>query len=317
MADLTPPPDLSPAALAIWQQVLTELDEAGQTARATPDLLRAHVEAVTTHRRASALLGQTDILIQQGQGPDARPVPSPALAIQKTAADTITKTTRALGLNRPPARAVDIRAGQPMRTRSPEARWCDEHKRWECTGSRSRGRGLCHGIAMEGLTTCRMHQGRHGKVAHLAAVAARKRTGGVPRDVHPAQALLEEVAYWTGLCDWLDEIVGELEQGNAVWGISQRTDVTGGEFPGATVIERADLNVWVKWQHQAHREKVTAAKAAVEAEVDTALLRLEQAKGMQVFRAFQLGLEQLELTEAQWAIAREAMPRVLRELTAA
>ena len=50
--------------------------------------------------------------------------------------------------------------------------------------------------------------------------------------------------------------------------------------------------------------------------VDARLTAISRAQGMTVFRAFQRGLSMLELSEHQWALAREAMPKVLRALTA-
>lgn len=39
------------------------------------------------------------------------------------------------------------------------ARWCFDHERWECTRSRSKGRGTCHGSAIKGTNACKMHAG--------------------------------------------------------------------------------------------------------------------------------------------------------------
>jgi hypothetical protein len=50
--------------------------------------------------------------------------------------------------------------------------------------------------------------------------------------------------------------------------------------------------------------------------VDARLTAISRAQGMTVFHAFQRGLSMLELSEHQWALAREAMPKVLRALTA-
>jgi phage terminase small subunit len=318
--ELQAPPDLQPAATTIWNETLQRLHQLGHLGKATPDLLRAHVEAVYTHRRASNLLGQTDILIERS----GHAVPSPTLAIQKQAADTITQTTRALGLNRGGTPDASERGGQPMQPGGrPEvnefgARWCADHGRYECTGQRRSGRGQCHGPAALGLNTCRMHKGAHGHAKHLAAKAAalRPKTGGTPVPTHPADALLQEVAYWTGLCAWLDEIVGGLSEGAAVWGMAQRTASEGGEFPGVTVLEKAGLNTWVEWQQRAHREKALVAKMALDAQVDAAALQFQQAQGMQAFRVFERAIEVAGLDERQWERVREAMPGLIRSLFA-
>jgi len=205
------------------------------------------------------------------------------------------------------------------------ARYCEDHKRWECTGQRSKGRGQCHKPASRGLNTCNMHQGRGGKIKHLAAVAEQEavRLGGrLPGgreapEIHPADALLYQVRYWAGLCGWLDDMVAALEQGTMVWGLVRETDASGGEYPGRTTIHGAGLAVWVQWHERAHKQLAWVCEIALRAEVDQAALALQQAQGMQAFRAFQAGLQRLGLTADQWATARAVMPQVLRALVAA
>jgi len=177
---------------------------------------------------------------------------------------------------------------------------------------------------MRGLNTCQHHQGRNGKVKHLAAVAAQRgdAVAGrvarvVPLDVHPADALLHEVRYFAGLCAWLDQVVEGLEQASLVWGLTRRIDQRGGEFPGATTVEAAGMTAWVEWHARAHRHLTWACEVALRAEVDAAAVGLQRAQGMQAFHAFQKGLQQLGLSQEQWARAREVMPQVMRELAAA
>jgi hypothetical protein len=47
------------------------------------------------------------------------------------------------------------------------ARWCTEsgHNRLECTKNRSRGRGQCHGPAIRGTDSCKIHGGRSRREA--------------------------------------------------------------------------------------------------------------------------------------------------------
>jgi hypothetical protein len=40
-----------------------------------------------------------------------------------------------------------------------EARWCEQHLRWECTRRTKRGADVCHGLAVSGTDRCRMHAG--------------------------------------------------------------------------------------------------------------------------------------------------------------
>jgi hypothetical protein len=169
-----------------------------------------------------------------------------------------------------------------------------------------------------------MHGGT-STVRHLAAVAQRgadQAGGPLPGgrmlpDVHPADALLNQVRYWAGLCGWLDEMVASLETGSMVWGVIREQVDAGGEFPGTTTIRGAGLHTWVQWHERAHKMLASVCEIALRAEVDQAALALQQAQGMQAFRAFQEGLARLRLTPEQQALARVEMPKVLRALVAA
>lgn len=54
------------------------------------------------------------------------------------------------------------------------ARWCEDHKRLECTKKRSRGRGQCHKLATRGTDACDMHAGTT-RAIHKAQGEARVR----------------------------------------------------------------------------------------------------------------------------------------------
>jgi hypothetical protein len=80
----------------------------------------------------------------------------------------------------------------PMRSDPGNARWCDEHARWECVKTPKRS-DVCHGPRIAGLDACRMHAGVTGAVAkfqgeqRLALAEALQRA---PHR-HPAEVLLD------------------------------------------------------------------------------------------------------------------------------
>jgi hypothetical protein len=60
----------------------------------------------------------------------------------------------------PRCRSGLTRRGYPMRLADlmrPDGgtRWCEQHRRYECTRQRHHGRGDCHGSAIRGLDACR------------------------------------------------------------------------------------------------------------------------------------------------------------------
>jgi len=322
MMSTDPPPGLPGRYRDTWRRIILDLRAANSLGRATPRAVQALAVAEHQWQEATDLIEQTGTIYDD----HGTPKTSPALTVQNQAAQTIAALSRQLGLNRPgqdpdtrpSAPAVPKPGGGPMRAgddRDTGARWCEEHGRMECRHKRSKGRGQCHGAAITGLDSCRMHAGNKARVEVAKAQSRGPRWMPVP--VHPAEALLQEVAWWTGQCAWLDEMVGGLSDGRMVWGMVRRQDVRGGEFPGATIIEEATLNTWVQWQQKAHAMKAQVSRWGLESEAEGRMVRLAEAQGARAFQAFRAGLQRLGLSEEQWAKARETMPQVLKELTAA
>ena len=85
--------------------------------------------------------------------------------------------------------------GDPTRPGPGGARWCTEHERYECTRSRSKGRGVCHGAAIDGTAACRMHAGVRSEVAKVqgAAITAWSAAMGAEASIDPATAVLGQL----------------------------------------------------------------------------------------------------------------------------
>lgn len=197
-----------------------------------------------------------------------------------------------------------------------EARWCEEHGRWECASKRSRGRGQCHGIAQVGNPNCRMHPGQDADIKR-AVELNRRRVGGTPLNISPTEALLIEVRRGAGICAWLDAMVADLREREVLWGKSKETRRDTGEFPGTEVTFSAELNGWIRYQQKERQMLVEATSAAVRANIQGEYLALAKAQGQRIFDAFEKALRQLSLSEDQWVVARKVIPGVLVELTAA
>jgi P27 family predicted phage terminase small subunit len=91
LADPVPPPDASPEVLEVWGAVVAELQDMDTAYASDADSLRCYCEAVVIHRKASALLAQSAILIKGLHGGLVR---NPALQIQRDAAQTIRPGSR-------------------------------------------------------------------------------------------------------------------------------------------------------------------------------------------------------------------------------
>jgi P27 family predicted phage terminase small subunit len=99
------PPEASPDVRAIWDYTLNHLIVMGVATGADRDALLCYCEAVVSHRKASALLAKSPILIQGHRGM----VRNPALAIQRDAAGVIRAYAHEFGLT--PSARSEIRMG--------------------------------------------------------------------------------------------------------------------------------------------------------------------------------------------------------------
>lgn len=88
--------------------------------------------------------------------------------------------------NRPAALTAENNPGH--------ARYCEDHRRLECTKKRSRGRGPCHQAAVRGTNACRMHSGYSGAVQRVQGEARISAwnpiSGGPPPTVDASSAVL-------------------------------------------------------------------------------------------------------------------------------
>jgi P27 family predicted phage terminase small subunit len=135
----------------IWADTVTRLTSSGRVFRADPEVLNTYVEAVRSHRQASRLLAQTNVLLTR----DGRAVENPALGVQRKSAEAMTRASKALGLDRIAGPIAEPPPPAPI-----AARWCEEHKRKECRHNRQDG-GPCHQYRLvAGLDVCRKHGGK-------------------------------------------------------------------------------------------------------------------------------------------------------------
>lgn len=101
----TCPPEVSDDVRAIWDYTLKHLMIMGVCTQADRDALLAYCEAVASHRKASALLAKSPILIQGARGM----VRNPALAVQRDAAGVIRSYAHEFGLT--PSARSEIHVG--------------------------------------------------------------------------------------------------------------------------------------------------------------------------------------------------------------
>jgi len=170
-----------------------------------------------------------------------------------------------------------------------------------------------------GFGNCHWHGGSspNGK-KHAAEVAARKavETYGLPRDISPTDALLEEVRYSAGHVAWLRAKVAELEAADLVWGITEETDKGATEFPGTDTTRSATVNMWLDLYFRERKHLLDLTKTAIAVGIEERRVRLAEAQGSLMNDVIRRILGRLSLTADQSALLPVVVPEELRRAAA-
>ena len=142
------------------------------------------------------------------------------------------------------------------------------------------------------------------------------KTYGLPRDISPTEALLEEVRYSAGHVAWLREKVREIEEKDLVWGMTERSEKGATEFPGTDVTEAAKPNVWLELYYRERKHLVDVTKAAISAGIEERRVRLAEAQGQIVAEVFRRVFARMDLTAEQSAAAPLIVSEELRRAAA-
>lgn len=175
----------------------------------------------------------------------------------------------------------------------------------------------CRKQPMKGATVCRTHGGSAGQVRSAAERRLLEREAlvaaeafGLPREVDPHSALLEELHRCAGAVQWLGAIVADLDKDEVVWGKTRHA--TGG--PDAGVTHEAKPNAFVSlWQSERDR-LAKVAKTCVDVGIEERRVRLAESAGQQLAAVIRSVLDQLLLTDEQRTLALQVVPNELRRL---
>jgi hypothetical protein len=192
----------------------------------------------------------------------------------------------------------------------------------KCTAKSKRSGKRCKRAPSVGLDKCATHCGLskaerdRAAAVYLAEQEARKavETYGLPRDISPTEALLEEVRYTAGHVAWLRAQVQALESKDLVWGMTEQVEKSATEFPGVDVTSSATASMWLELYYRERKHLVDVCKAAVSAGCELRRVQLAEAEGALVARVIRAILGDLMLTAEQQARVPEVVPRHLRAL---
>lgn len=184
-----------------------------------------------------------------------------------------------------------------------------------------------HGTPTPGVGRCKLHGGNtpsHRRRAERAEAELAVATYGLPREVDPRAALLEEVHRTAGHVAWLGQLVAELEHGGS--GYRQDTIVDGEEertiYVPLTGLKQLSKDgkfekpsVWVELYQQERRHLREVCRDAASAGVEERAVRLAEQQGMALAGAVRAILGDLNLSQEQLALVPAVVPKHLRALS--
>jgi hypothetical protein len=176
-----------------------------------------------------------------------------------------------------------------------------------CTARSTRTGERCKRAAGKGATVCATHGGRAPQVK---AAAKRRQaeekaakavvTYGLPREISPDAALLEEVWRTAGHVQWLGELV-QLADASQLTQRGEQGIVT--------------ASVWVDLYQRERAHLVAVSKAAIAAGIAERQVRVAEQQGALLAGAVNRILDGLQLTKQQRALVPQVVPAALREIT--
>jgi hypothetical protein len=182
------------------------------------------------------------------------------------------------------------------------------HDKALCGGLRRDG-GSCTrpagwGTTHAGVGSCKLHAGStpNGRRSAEKTIAAQAVvTYGLPREIDPRDALLEEVHRTAGAVAYLAERVRALDERELVWGVTEKSEQRATEFPGTNVKREAKPNVWRQMLLEERKHLVDVCRVAVAAGIEERRVRLAESMGLQMAQILRGVLDGLGLTSDQRA----------------
>ena len=189
-----------------------------------------------------------------------------------------------------------------------------------CGARKRQGEGNCArpagwGTSHPGTGHCKLHGGStRDQTVNAMEEQARKavETYGLPRDISPTDALLEEVRYSAGHVAWLRTRVAELEAADLVWGVTEEAERNATEFAGTDVTRAATVNMWLELYHRERKHLLDLVKTAISVGIEERRVRLAEAQGSLMNEVIRRILGRLSLTPDQSALLPVVVPEELR-----
>lgn len=291
-ARLDPPSHYDDERRQIWAETVTRLTTGGRIFRADPEILITYVEAVRSHRQASRLLAQTNVMVTR----DGKAMENPALAIQRKSAEAMARASRSLGLNW-------VTADESSMTAEIPAAIHGAARDGKCGGKKKQGDGTCTqpagwGTPHPGTGRCKLHGGcAPSSVA--AGIQAQAERLLYKHDAAPVTNPLEALQALAGRALALEQVIGE--KVNELRSLRYETEGGGEQI-------RGELQVLERAMDRCGRMLTDIAKLGIEDRLAT----IRQKTADMLEEALTVALQKSGADLAGQAAAREEFKRRLR-----
>lgn len=185
-----------------------------------------------------------------------------------------------------------------------------------CNSRKTDGSGLCRnsagkGTDHKGYGQCVKHGGctpNAGKAAAKAMAVAVVEKFGLPREVHPLEAVREELWRTAGAVTFYEEILrsqgAEFGSDGLVWGVVQEVDKSSGEHPGVDVTRAAKPNVYLQLYRDERAQYFKIAADMVRLGFEEREVRVTEGLGQHMARVLSAVLTDLGHDPADEAVRR-------------
>ena len=190
----------------------------------------------------------------------------------------------------------------------------------KCKGKNREG-GPCGKYPIKGGAVCASHGGGAKQVRAAAdrrlaeeEMAASVVTLGLPVDIDPAQALLDEIQWCAGHVAWLRSKVQEIQDADLVWGLADHQHGYNDKGGVDMKTDKAGPSVWLELYNQERDRYHRVCALALKSGIEERRVKLAEQQGDLVAAVVNRILNRLGLTPEQWAEVPVIVPEEFRAI---
>lgn len=192
-----------------------------------------------------------------------------------------------------------------------------------CDAKKRQGPGCCRrpagwGTQHVGVGRCKLHGGStqsQGEAVKKVLARRAVETYGLPVEIDPRDAVLQEVYYTAGAVAYLKDRVRELDADELIWGITAEDEIGASEFSGVNVKREAKPHIWRQLLMEERKHLVAVCKTAHDIGIEDRKIKLAESYGSQLAIVVRAVLNGIGATPQQWELVPDALSHAIEALT--